>query len=288
MIEIQSNQGDELTPEQKATLDAIAAEQATEVKPKEVKPEEVKPVVEEVKPTPEPEKVMPDPDEDVDEGEQTDSRQPKFVRLEKHLKIRDKVKELEEELMALKSKPTTQSNEAQQIAVTDEIAAYAEENGYDAEQTKKLVEIIEKSAAGRIEKQFADKFNQLNEVAEKAKRENEEVTQEKIWNKQYNELVEQFGSEKDHIETIKDSIKKLAYSKEFHQAPLAAVYAYLKEVQGLKPTTGSKTVESGTGGSNNGGIDFASILANNDQEAIRNMSSEDFNELQKFIKSNNL
>lgn len=285
MIEIQSQQGEELTPEQKAILDAIEAEKVTE--PAKVEEQEV-PKAEEIKQTPEPDKVMPDPDEDVDEGETTDPRQPKFVRLEKHLKIRDKVKELEEELMALKSKPETKSNEAQQVAVTDEIEAYAEANGYDAEQTKKLIEIIEKSATSRIEKQFADKFSQLNEVAEKAKRENEELSQEKIWNKQYNELVETFGGEKDHIESIKENIKKLAFSKEFHQAPLSAVYAYLKEVQGLKPVSGSKTVESGTGGSNNGGIDFASILANNDEEAIKNMSSEDFNELQKFIKINNL
>jgi hypothetical protein len=243
-----------------------------------------------VKPITESEKVMPDPDEDIDEGEKTDSRQPKFVRLEKHLKIRDRVKELESELMALKSKPQTTTNEAKQDDLIDEIKAYSEENGYDIEQTKKLVELVEKGAYSRLSKQFEEKFNQLGEVAEKAKRDNEEVEQEKIWNKQYAQLVgdEKFSNEKEHIDTIKSQIKKLAFTKEFHNSPLSAIYVYLKEVQGLKPPSKSKTVESGTGGQGSGGIDYSRIISENDEEAIKNMSSEEFDGLQKFIKDNNL
>ena len=83
-------------------------------------------------------------------------------------------------------------------------------------------------------------------------------------------------------------MKKLAYSKEFHQSPLSASYLYLREVEGLKPATKTKTVESGTGGQSKGGIDYARIIADNDEQAIRNMSSEEFVGLQKYIKDNNL
>lgn len=286
MIEMMSQKGEELTPEQQATLDAIAKEQGTtEEKPvvtPEVKPEP-KPA-EEVKVEAKTEQVMPDPDEEPT----TEERQPKFVRLEKHLKMRDKVKELEEEIMVLKSKPATAANETKQEAVTDEIKAYAEENGYDEHQTKQLVELIEKNAYSRLEKKFADKFSQLEEVAEKAKRENDELEQENIWNKQYAELVDKFSTEKDHIESIKDHIKKLAWTKEFHQAPLTAIYAYLKEVEGMKPASRSKTVESGTGGQAKGGIDYARIISENDEQAIKNMSSEEFTGFQRYIKENNL
>lgn len=271
---------EELKPEQQEILNQLEAE----AKANEPKVEEPKPVVAPVEPAKVEEPVMQVSDPDVEEDTSTDVRQPKFVRLEKHLKMRDKVKELEEELMAYKSKPLI----PEATPTVDEVSAYAEANGYDAEQTKKLVEIIEKNAAGRLEKQFADKFNQLNEVAEKAKRDNEELEQEKIWNKQYSELLEKYPEEKSHIESIKGTIQKLAYSKEFHQAPLTAAYAYLKEVEGLKPNAHSKTVESGTGGQSKGGIDYATIVATGDQEAIKAMNQTEFEGLKAYIKANNL
>jgi hypothetical protein len=284
MLEIKSPT-EELKPEQQAILDAIEAEKP-KVEPEVAKPEEKAEVV---KPTEEiKEEVMLPDESDVEEDNTSPERQPKFVRLEKHLKIRDRMKELEEELAIFKSKPQTTMNEIKQEEALDEVRAYAEENGYDAEQTAKLVSLIEKGAYSRLEKQFADKFNQLNEVAEKAKRDNEEVEQEKIWNKQYSELVDKYSDEKEHIESIKENIKNLAFSKEFHQSPLSAVYVYLKEVEGLKPPTKTKTVESGTGGQSKGGIDYARVIADNDEQAIKNMSSEEFTEFQKYIKSNNL
>lgn len=285
MILMESNNAEELTAEQKATLEAIEAENKPVEEIKTPEPVVETPKVEEVKPAEEvKEEVMPLADPDADETEVTDGRQPKFVRLEKHIKMRDKMKEMEAELMALKSKPNTEEKQEETL---DEIKSFAEANGYDEDQTKKLVELAEKGAYSRLEKQFAERFNQLEQVAEKAKRDNLEVEQEKIWNKQFAELQEKFSSEKEHIESIKDQIKRFAYTKEFHKTPLSAVYAYLKEVEGLKPTDKSKTVESGTGGSNTGGIDYQSILANNDEEAIKRMNSEEFQGLQDFIKKNN-
>lgn len=287
----------EVKPEQQKILDEIAAEEASKAPKVEETPKE--------EPKPEEKPVMPEePKEEVKEEEESDeedsefadeneeddhsSRRPKFVRLEKHLKIRDRVKELEAQL-ADYQKPKSEPTPVEQQAMVDEVEEFAKANGYDAEQTRKLVDMAEKGAYKKLEQMFASKFAQLDEVAQKAKQEREVAEQENIWNTQFNDLIKQFPDSKEHIDSLKGTIKKYAFSKEFHQAPLEAIYAYLKEVKGMKPAEKSKTVESGQGGAKTQDVtlDFDRIVRENDESAIRSMSSDVFAQFSDYIKKNN-
>lgn len=284
----------EIKPEQQKILDELAAEEAAkapkvEETPKEEPKPEEKPVMQE-----EPKEEVKEEDEDedaefVEEDEEKPSRQPKFVRLEKHLKMREKVKELEAQLADFQ-KPKSEPTPVEQQAMVDEVEEFAKANGYDAAQTRKLVEMAEKGAYKKIEQMFSSKFAQLEEVAQQAKQEREVAEQENIWNNQFNDLVKQFPDRKEHIDSLKGTIKKYAFSKEFHQAPLDAIYAYLVEAKGMRPVDKSKTVESGQGGTKTQDVtlDFERIVREQDEQAIKSMSSEVFSQFSDYIKKNKL
>jgi len=295
-MSINDVQAEELKPEQQKILDEIAADEA-KLAPKveEVKETpkvEAEPVMqEEVKPEEKEEEPTEFADEDEEQEDVKDVRQPKFVRLEKHLKLRDKVKDLEAKLAGASSQVVKENlTPAEQTAITDEVAAFAEANGYDAEQTKKLVMLAEEGAYKKLEEKFAGKFAQLETVAKQAQQEKDEVEQENIFSNQFKELGSELPQYKEHIQELEPVIKKLAFSKEFHLAPLSAIYTYLREVKGMKPTEKRATVEGSNGGTahNDVSVDFERIARDGDEQAIKSMDSKTFAEFKAFIKTNRL
>jgi len=272
---------DEPTEADLEILKEIEGEAEKKPEPPKEKKEEEKPKTDK-----EPDPVDDGEDDDLSEGEddKDEGRKPKFVRLEKHLKMRDKVKDLESQLEKAKdSKPEDKKQAKEEIEA--EIETIADELGLSAEKTKKLLKLAENGAYTRIRAELGDKLDNLATAEQSRLEEAETAKQERIWNKQFDELKTEFPKEAEHIQSKKGTIKKLAFSTSYSKTPLNVIY---RGVDGLRSTK-TKTVEGGRGGSSKAGTtDFAKIVSNNDQSAIADMDADTFKDFNKYITDNNL
>lgn len=262
-------------------IEAEAAGSEPSIAKKDEEPKEPSEAEEETEPTEE--KPVERNIEVIEDDEQEipkETREEKFVRLERHLKLRDKVKELTEENARLKSTSQDQISKEDSISA---IRTLAEEQGIAPEAIEKLVKIAEEGAYSRIKTELGDRFNTLDQIKQKTEQQEKELLQEKIWSKQMSELVQKFPKEKEHIQSIEAKLKTLAYTREFSAAPLEVIY---QGVNGLRPAK-NKTIESGKGGSNRGEtIDFARINQEKDDEAIAQMDQKTFSKFREYIKNN--
>lgn len=243
-------------------------------------------------------------EEDVDLEEEEDSsddktkapesRRPKFVRLDRHLKIQEKYRESEKERQKLNDRireleesrgdkpPTT----TQVADLSQEIRSFAEEEGIDPIIAERFVRLAEAGAYTRLKHELGERFQDLDQLKSRAQESELEQRQEQIWKKQFSELIQKLPDEAENIKSIESKLKRLAFTEEYHKTPLEVIY---KGVDELRPTK-RRTVESGKGGSSKGStsLDFKKIVDEGDQDAIDSMDPKTFAEFRQFIRTNNL
>ena len=280
--------GDELSPEQKERLAGLEGE-APKEEPKEEPLTEEKP-----EETPEPAEEVDTEDDIVDddeseestkdeEEEEKPSRKSKFVRLEKHFKTRDKLKEAETELGDLRSQLAEykdKPNQANAEELVSSIDEYADEFGVSKASVEKLLKLAEQGAYKKVKEELGGKITEFEEATASVREAEADAQQEKLWSKDLVKLKEKYPNE--DVESIRGKLKRNYFSEEYSKTPIDVIY---RGVEGLRPAKGSKTVERGKGGTNKSkpAFDFKGILESNDQEAIQSMDSKTFGEFREYI-----
>jgi len=209
-------------------------------------------------------------DDDDDEGEDPEleaakQRKPKFVKLEKHKKKIENLKERhQQEIQSYEQKIKDLSKSASEgEEVDDEVKAIAKEYGIPEESLSKIVDLTAKklSGAGLTEKQK----RQLARLEE----EDDERVQESGFQKELKVLAKEDEAIREHEEELRE----MAFSEEYGGLSLYEIFN-----RHLKPTLQpkKKTAEGGRGGSRSKSTTYTDEEIAADPDLQQELSDDEF------------
>jgi len=257
-------------------LDEIKEETPVEAKPAEAKVEKAEEPKPEVKV--EPEKVEPElkEEEEVPDFEQNrEGRTPQTVSLHKHLRLKDKVKNLEAEIETIRASKQTieQKDEDIEQLVGSTAEELSSNLGLDKEM---LADVFGKFANGIISKTKMP--NEVAEVIKKVKEQEAWQKEEELFNREFDSLKKEYPDEK----LDKEQLHQMAFREDMSKKSLFEIY-----FRNVKPTIKEPEPKKRSAESSKPGVskmDKQVDYNNISTEEMLAMSDEEFDQYSKAIE----